>query len=63
MALTTEDLRFTDTVIRVVGSNEQRGEFMEGGDEWVRAKFRFYRVCLLRTSLLLPIQQPLHCTA
>ena len=57
LALTTEDLRFIDTVIRVVGSDEQRGEFMEGvgwegGDEWVRAQFRFYLVCLLRTSLL-----------
>ena len=23
----------------------------EGGDEWVRAQFRYYLVCLLRTSL------------
>jgi len=57
LALTTEDLRFIDNVIRVVGSDDQRGEFMEGvgwegGDEWVRAQFRFYLVCLLRTSLL-----------
>jgi len=57
LSLTTEDLRFIDNVIRVVGSEEQRGEFMEGvgwegGDEWIRAQFRFYLVCLLRTSLL-----------
>jgi len=55
--LTTEDLRFIDNIVKVVGTEDQRGEFMEGvgwegGDEWVRAQFRFYLSCLLRTSLL-----------
>ena len=57
LSLTTEDLRFIDNVIRVVSSEDQAGEFFEGsgwvgGDEWVRAQFRFYLSCLLRTSLL-----------
>ena len=57
LSLTTEDLRFIDNIVRVVGSDEKNGEFFEGagwvgGDEWIRAQFRFYLVCLLRTSLL-----------
>jgi len=48
LSLTTEDLRFTDNLARVVG--EWTGTW-EGGDEWVRAQFRFYLACLLRTSL------------
>ena len=57
LSLTTEDLRFIDNIIRIVSSDEQAGEFFEGsgwvgGDEWVRAQFRFYLSCLLRTSLL-----------
>jgi hypothetical protein len=53
--LTTEDLRFVDNVIKHV-SEESSDAFLdgvgwEGGDEWVRAQFRFYLVCLLRTSL------------
>ena len=48
LSLTTEDLRFTDNLARVVG--EWSGTW-EGGDEWVRAQFRFYLACLLRTSL------------
>lgn len=55
ISLTTEDLRFIDNVIKVV-SEDGRDQFMqgvgwEGGDEWVRAQFRFYLTCLLRTSL------------
>ena len=43
--------------IRVVSTDEKNGEFFEGagwvgGDEWIRAQFRYYLVCLLRTSLL-----------
>ena len=49
LSLTTEDLRFIDGVVRVVG--EWEGGAWEGGDEWVRAQFRFYLVCLLRSSL------------
>ena len=50
--LTTEDLRFIDGIIRVVGEYETGGGgAWEGGDEWVRAQFRFYLVCLLRSSL------------
>merc|ERR1711953_253990 len=56
--LTTEDLRFIDYLIKQV-SNENNGSsdiFLdgvgwEGGDEWVRAQFRLYLLCLLRTSL------------
>ena len=56
LQLTTEDLRFIDNVIKHV-SEESSDVFLdgvgwEGGDEWVRAQFRFYLVCLLRTSLL-----------
>ena len=57
ISLTTEDLRFIDNIIRVVSNDEKNGEFFEGagwvgGDEWIRAQFRFYLICLLRTSLL-----------
>ena len=57
LSLTTEDLRFIDNIIRIVSNDDQAGEFFEGvgwvgGDEWVRAQFRFYLSCLLRTSLL-----------
>jgi len=57
ISLTTEDLRFIDNIIRVVSTDEKNGEFFEGagwvgGDEWIRAQFRYYLVCLLRTSLL-----------
>ena len=48
LSLTTEDLRFADNLARVVG--DWTGTW-EGGDEWVRAQFRFYLACLLRTSL------------
>ncbi|XP_071446347.1 late secretory pathway protein AVL9 homolog [Hetaerina americana] len=54
--LTTQDLRFADYIVRQV-SEEKKGVFLdsvawEGGDEWIRAQFRLYLVCLLRTSLL-----------
>ncbi len=60
---TTEDLRFVDNVVKKVSGDESSeggsppDVFLdsvgwEGGDEWVRAQFRFYLVCLLRTSLL-----------
>jgi len=57
LALTTEDLRFIDGIIKVV-SNEGdsqdtflNGVGWEGGDEWIRSQFRFYLTCLLRSSL------------
>ncbi|XP_047111178.1 late secretory pathway protein AVL9 homolog [Schistocerca piceifrons] len=54
--LTTEDLRFADYVVRQV-SEDRHDVFLdgvgwEGGDEWIRAQFRAYLLCLLRTSLL-----------
>ena len=54
LTLTTEDLRFIDNVIRHV-TGENTDIFLdnvgwEGGDEWVRAQFRYYLVCLLRTT-------------
>ena len=78
--LTTEDLRFTENLIRQVGpapvavggrgmstsssavafeyspSSIKHDVFLdgigwEGGDEWVRAQFRFYLVSLLRTCM------------
>jgi len=56
LSLTTEDLRFIDGIIRVVASEDHEDAFLdgvgwEGGDEWVRAQFRFYMTCLLRSSL------------
>lgn len=54
--LSTEDLRFADYIVKHV--SEQRhdvfldGVGWEGGDEWIRAQFRIYLLCLLRTSLL-----------
>lgn len=55
LTLTTEDLRFIDNVVKHA-SEGNKDVFLdqvgwEGGDEWVRAQFRFYMVCLLRTSL------------
>ena len=55
--LTTEDLRFMDSICgRVCGDKIEEEKFFdgvgwEGGDEWVRAQFRFYLTCLLRSSL------------
>lgn len=54
--LTTEDLRFADFIVKHV-SEERHDVFLdgvgwEGGDEWIRAQFRVYLLCLLRTSLL-----------
>jgi len=75
--LTTEDLRFTDNLMRQVGPAAAAASAMtpsssfdasamsaakspdvfldgigwEGGDEWVRAQFRFYLVSLLRTCM------------
>ncbi|XP_063233303.1 late secretory pathway protein AVL9 homolog [Bacillus rossius redtenbacheri] len=54
--LTTEDLRFADFVVRHV-TEERHDVFLdgvgwEGGDEWIRAQFRVYLLCLMRTSLL-----------
>jgi len=53
LQLTTEDLRFVDAVTRSA-SAETADAFLdgvgwEGGDEWVRAQFRLYLICLLRT--------------
>lgn len=54
--LSTEDLRFADFLVRHV-AEERHDVFIdgvgwEGGDEWIRAQFRVYLLCLLRTSLL-----------
>ncbi|XP_046677809.1 late secretory pathway protein AVL9 homolog [Homalodisca vitripennis] len=54
--LSTEDLRFADFLVRHV-AEERHDVFVdgvgwEGGDEWIRAQFRAYLLCLLRTSLL-----------
>lgn len=66
--LTTEDLRFTDNLVKHVGPQATSGGMStsasfeapdvfldgigwEGGDEWVRAQFRFYLVSLLRTCM------------
>lgn len=54
--LTTEDLRFADFIVKHV-SEEKHDVFLdgvgwEGGDEWIRAQFRVYLLCLLRTSML-----------
>lgn len=59
VALTTEDLRFADNLVKtVLAPDFARSEdsFMagvgwEGGDEWIRAQMKYYVVSLLRTSL------------
>ena len=62
LQLTTEDLRFTENLIQhvcdVPGNlkTDEPDVFLdgigwEGGDEWVRAQFRFYIICLLRTVI------------
>ncbi|CAL8113376.1 unnamed protein product [Orchesella dallaii] len=60
---TTADLRFADTIVRQVtqesgGKGAEADAFMdgvgwEGGDEWIRAQFKYYLMCLMRTSLLI----------
>ncbi|XP_054285601.1 late secretory pathway protein AVL9 homolog [Macrosteles quadrilineatus] len=54
--LSTEDLRFADYLVRHVAEEKHDvfvdGVGWEGGDEWIRAQFRAYTLCLLRTSLL-----------
>lgn len=54
--LTTEDLRFADYIVKHV-SEERHDVFLdgvgyEGGDDWIRAQFRVYLLCLLRTSMM-----------
>ena len=52
--MTTEDLRFIDYIIKQVSVEADiflDGVGWEGGDEWVRAQFRMYTLCLLRTIL------------
>lgn len=54
--LTTEDLRFADYIVRHV-AEERHDVFLdgvgwEGGDEWIRAQFKVYLLCLMRTCLL-----------
>ena len=56
LTLTTEDLRFIDHIIKQVSIENGSDIFLdgvgwEGGDEWVRAQFRMYILCLLRTVL------------
>jgi len=54
--LSTEDLRFGDYLMRNVSEMKHDvyldGVGWEGGDDWVRAQFHAYLLCLLRTSLL-----------
>ena len=61
LALTTADLRFAEAIVKQVTTDGSRGaegdSFMdgvgwEGGDEWIRAQFKYYLMCLMRTSLL-----------
>lgn len=54
--LTTEDLRFADFLVRNV-TEDHDDIFLddtgwEGGEEWLRAQFKWYILCLLRTSML-----------
>ena len=60
--LTTEDLRFAENLVQHVCDDHENqksdepdlfldGIGWEGGDEWVRAQFRFYIVSLLRTVI------------
>jgi hypothetical protein len=56
LQLTTEDLRFIDFIIKQVSLENGSDIFLdgvgwEGGDEWIRAQFRMYILCLLRTVL------------
>ena len=56
LQLTTEDLRFTDYLVKQACLENGSDIFLdgvgwEGGDEWVRAQFRLYLLCLLRTNL------------
>jgi len=56
LQLTTEDLRFIDFIIKQVSIENGSDIFLdgvgwEGGDEWIRAQFRMYILCLLRTVL------------
>ena len=56
LQLTTEDLRFTDYLVKQACLETGSDIFLdgvgwEGGDEWVRAQFRLYLLCLLRTIL------------
>ncbi|CAB3372827.1 Hypothetical predicted protein [Cloeon dipterum] len=50
--LTTEDLRFADYVVKHVTEDVLDGAAWEGGDEWIRAQFKVYLLCMLRTSML-----------
>jgi hypothetical protein len=60
LVLTTADLRFAETIVKQVctdGKTPDGDSFMdgvgwEGGDEWIRAQFKYYLMCLMRTSLL-----------
>ena len=57
LQLTTEDLRFIDYIIKQVSVESGSADIFldgvgwEGGDEWIRAQFRMYILCLLRTVL------------
>ena len=62
LQLSTEDLRFTENLVQHACDvpdhlkSDEPDVFLdgigwEGGDEWVRAQFRFYIVCLLRTVI------------
>lgn len=62
VTLTTQDLRFADSIVRNVTQENGRrsdpadnfldGVGWEGGDEWIRSQFKYYLMCLMRTSQL-----------
>jgi hypothetical protein len=61
LTLTTQDLRFAENIVKQVtqeGTRTYEGDsFMdgvgwEGGDEWIRAQFKYYLMCMMRTSLV-----------
>lgn len=62
LTLTTQDLRFAENIVRQVTQESSRrydgdsfmdGVGWEGGDEWIRAQFKYYLMCLMRTSLVI----------
>ena len=56
---TTPDLRFAENLVKQVtsdsggadGDSFLDGVGWEGGDEWIRAQFKYYLMSLMRTSL------------
>ncbi|XP_014241990.1 late secretory pathway protein AVL9 homolog [Cimex lectularius] len=58
LTLSTEDLRFSEFLVRHVSATCTKydvyadGVGWEGSEDWIRAQFLAYTLCLLRTSLL-----------